>query len=366
MDAADAAPSLVDRTYRVVDVLRDRYERKARQLTKRQMADMLDELGDLLEAGLGLTTALNVVADAASVPIVQRAALGIRRRLEHGSTLSAAMEQEGFSSLASSAVKAAEETGEFAHIFRDISQTIRREIGTRSEVLKAMAYPAFILLLLGGVIVLFLTYVLPRIEPLLGDERPLATRLLIGMADLVTRYWLLLLIAGGIGMYLLRGLFRSSARFTLPVLGPFFRTLALERLFGYLGLLVRSGVHLIRALDVTALAVQDPVLSGRCQAIVRRLQHGMPLAEAMRAEPLIPPIAVQLIAVGEQAGMLDKQFTKMHTLMKLRIEKQIKALVAMVGPTMLIVSAGFILLLFFGLFLPMYENMSSQQLLKKF
>jgi type IV pilus assembly protein PilC len=93
-----------------------------------------------------------------------------------------------------------------------------------------------------------------------------------------------------------------------------------------------------------------------------RLQHGMPLADAMRLEPLIPSIAIQLITVGEEAALLDRQFDKLHRLMKSNIERHLRLLVGMVGPVMLALSAGFILLLFFGMFLPMYQNISALSL----
>jgi type II secretory pathway component PulF len=330
-------------------------------LTKTQAVAFLDELAELLEAGIGLTAAVRIVGDASSHARVKAVCHGLTRRLTHGATLSDAMEQEGFSPLVAASVRAGEASGNFAQIFRTILEALRREMATRADVARAMAYPAFILVLLGAVLVLFLTYVLPRIEPLLGTERPLATQILLGLGRLATSGWLLV-IAAGVVVVVFRRVYRSPRRFSMPVLGPFFQRLALERLFGYLSLLLRSGVHLIRAFEVAADALADPVVASRCRSIMLRLQHGMPLADAMRLEPLIPSIAIQLITVGEEAALLDRQFDKLHRLMKSNIERHLRLLVGMVGPVMLALSAGFILLLFFGMFLPMYQNISALSL----
>lgn len=335
---------------------------RARPLTRKQTVLILDELADLLEAGLGLMTAVGIVGEASPSAAIKAVCLGLIRRLKHGATLSEAMERERFSTLIASSVRAGEETGDFAQILRNVAEAMRREMQTRADVLKAMAYPILILVLLAGVMALFLSYVLPRIEPLLGHRRPPATQLLMGIATLVTSGCAVLLGGMAAIVVAVRRAFHSEQRFRIPLVGPFLRTLALERLFGYMTLLTKSGVHLMRALEVTAEAIADPVVAARCRSIVLRLQHGMPMAEAARLEPLISPIAVQLIAVGEEAGLLDRQFEKLHRLMKRTIERQLRMLVAMVGPTMLLVCAGFILLLFFGLFLPMYENISSLQL----
>jgi len=164
------------------------------------------------------------------------------------------------------------------------------------------------------------------------------------------------------GAWEARRIYRSGQRFRLPALGPLFRTLALERSFAYLGMLTRSGVDLTRAIQVTAEALADPVVSARWQAVIGRLERGAALAEALRAEPLISPAAAQLVAIGEEAGQLDRQFDKLHRLLRATAERQLRWPVALVGPAMLGVSAAFILLVFFGLFLPMYANMSSLQL----
>lgn len=335
---------------------------RSRRLSREQTVLMLDALADLLEAGLGLTRSVGIVGEASPSAAVTAVCRGITRRLEHGATLSEALEREGFSPLIASSVRAGEETGDFAQILRNVVDVMRREMQTRTDLLKAMAYPILILVLLAGVVVLFLTYVLPRLEPLLGTQRPPATRFLVGAATLVTSGWPFVLGAIAAGAVAFQRVVQSDRRFRIPLLGPFFRTLALERLFGYLTLLTTSGVHLIRALEVTAEAIADPIVAARCRSIVLRLQHGLPLAEAMRLEPLISPIALQLMTVGEEAGRLDRQFEKLHRLMTQTIERQLRMLVAMVGPTMLMMSAGFILLLFFGLFLPTYQNISSLHL----
>jgi type II secretory pathway component PulF len=124
-------------------------------------------------------------------------------------------------------------------------------------------------------------------------------------------------------------------------------------------MLVRSGVDLTRAITVTADSLADPVVASRWHEVLKRLRRGATLAAALAADPILGGRTSPLIAVGEEAGILDRQLEKIDKLMRTTVERQLRFLVSLVGPVTLGLAAGFVLMVFFGLFLPIYSNMSA-------
>jgi type IV pilus assembly protein PilC len=342
---------------RVLERLRRR--RTGPRVGRRDTIQLLEDLADLLEGGLQLAAAVHTIQNATTSRAVRQACAEITAHLEHGLSLGAAFEHLRFPAAAAAAVRAGEESAQLVDVLRSLVARFRRQAEARSEVLRAMAYPAFVLTVLSGVVALFLLYVLPRVEPLLGEQKPLATQLLIGLARVVGTGWPGLLAVGVAGAWLLRRLYRTPYRFRMPVFGGLFRAMALERSFGHLGMLVRSGVDLTRAITVTADSLADPVVASRWHEVLKRLRRGATLAAALAADPILGGRTSPLIAVGEEAGILDRQLEKIDKLMRTTVERQLRFLVSLVGPVTLGLAAGFILMVFFGLFLPIYSNMSA-------
>jgi len=117
-------------------------------------------------------------------------------------------------------------------------------------------------------------------------------------------------------------------------------------------------VVLDRALEVARQATADPGIPGRLTQLSLRLQQGVGFAEALKLDPLFPPLCAQLVAVGEQTGQLHAYLEKLQGFSQRQVERRLKLITAALGPVLLVVVAGAIMSLFFGFVLPIYQGLS--------
>jgi general secretion pathway protein F len=330
------------------------------RLGRRQTERFLDMLADLLDAGLGLLEALGTIAEATADPATRRAAEGLARRLERGATLGEAMREEGFAPVVTAGVHAGEWSGHVPAVLRELAAGLRRDLDTLARVRAALAYPVTVLVILIGVFGLFVFYALPRLSDLLpGGTRPLAARLLLGLADRALAWWPLALVAAASGGAALLWLRTSDWTLGLPVVGPVLRATVMARFWGHLGVLARAGVHLTDALGVAGSASGNPAAQALAGRAVTRLRQGSTLADAVGAEPLVSRLAAQLVAIGEASGALDRQCDRLHRLHQAEFEQTVRRLTGLLGPAMLVLVAGLILVFFFGFLLPIYEGLGA-------
>lgn len=319
-------------------------------LARRRLAVLTRELATLLQAGLPLDRALNMMADMAEGAAERACLTSLFDSVSSGRQLGDAMAalERDFPPLCVSMVRAGEAAGTIPTGLLRLSECLERAEQTREHVRSALAYPALVLAVCAiSVAVLFL-FVIPRFQPLFdqaGANLPMATRGVLALSELLRSWWWLILLAGGALLMSLRIHLRNPAvrlRWDRRLLGwPFIGDLAIKvdvaRFARTLGTLLRGGVTLLPALTMAREALANRALSAALEDVVASAGEGRGLAEPLAGTGYFPALALNLIRVGEETAKHEEMLFKLADIYDEEVRRSIDRLLALVGPAITIV-----------------------------
>jgi MSHA biogenesis protein MshG len=196
-------------------------------------------------------------------------------------------------------------------------------------------------------------------------ELPLPTRIMIGMNYVFLHYWWAM-VAGAAGIwYAVKRVLASPAgrerwdgwKLKVPLFGPIFLKSALSRFALIFAILSRSGLPVIQILDVVSKTVGNVVLSRLINGISDAVKEGANLSGPMKEAKLFPPVVLQMVAVGEETGQLDKMLMNVSHYYDREVDYSLKTLSSALEPVLLFVIGGMVLLIALAIFMPMWDMM---------
>jgi len=334
------------------------------------LAPFYSQLADLLASGVPLLRALEVLRKQTSHRVFQGVLEQVYRRVEDGATLGDAMArfEPVFGEMAVSMIRAGGEGGFLEEALARVAEFTEIQEDLRKRTLGAMAYP----MVLAGVGVLVVTvlmvFFVPKFEPLFDNlrkrnELPVITEALLSASGAFQRFgWIALLGAATGGWTVRRWLrtepgrwWRDRTKLQLPIVGGIFRNLAVARFCRVLGTLLRNGVPIIRALEISSEATGNRVLGAAIQKATENITAGQPLAEPLAACEHFPPTVVEMIAVAEQSNTLEKVLLDIANSLERNTWRQLDLAVRLLEPLMLMVLAAVVLVLVIALLFPVLK-----------
>ncbi|MFA4943204.1 MAG: type II secretion system F family protein [Lentisphaeria bacterium] len=330
--------------------------------------DFTARLEPLLRAHIPLERALGILADGTERPADRQLVRDLRRGLHEGKKLSALIRGQGrrFPDFYANLIEAGEESGALTEVVGEL----RRFLGDRRELrdflITSSIYPAILLSVTFGVIILLFTVFLPRFAKLfqtMGRPLPLPTRLLLGFGQTLSALWwlwLLLAIAAALFTAAVRrgGKPRAwwdAARLRLPLLGPLGRALEIARFFRTLAVLVRNHVHLLNSVRIAARTVGNLRIAASFAGIAAELRGGSKLSGALRKSPFVPATALQMLAIGEESGDLGGMLEQVATQYEAALRQRTKRLLALFEPAVILLLAAVVLMVVLSIFLAILE-----------
>ena len=324
------------------------------------------ELANLLAGGLPLSRALHLLRREASQPAARYAWGQIHDDVVGGMSLADALAKwpRAFSRVYIAMVRAGEAGGFLHLVLQQISDFRAREQDLKGKVKAALIYPIVLAILAGAVLIFLLTFFIPRFQTIFegfGGNLPWLTRLIVAISELVTKYGPFTAVALALAVVVVRRLltaqegrrFMERMLLKIPVLGTVMARFALVRFSRMLGTLVGAGVPLVNALRVAREALGNQTLADTVTFAVDEVQKGASLARSLAASPLLfPPSVVEMITVAEETGRLDKELVRLSTAYEAELDRQLRMLVALAEPAMLLLMAGLIGTVVIGMLLP--------------
>jgi type II secretory pathway component PulF len=217
-----------------------------------------------------------------------------------------------------------------------------------------------------GMLALMLMYVLPQVVHIfddLGQNLPWPTRLLLAASSGVQWGWPigLILIVGG-GLAFVTALRRPEVRISVdrlklraPLAGELSRKAAMARVAGALGTLLRGGVPLLEALGSSGAVAGNAALRRTLEAAAERVRKGSDLAGALQGDPLVPPVAVHMIRVGEESGSLQDMLFEVARLFEEEVETSVTALTSLLEPVLILVMGVVIGFMVLAILMPIFQ-----------
>lgn len=302
----------------------------------------------LLGAGVPLDRTLAFTAQHAGHDGLAEAVRQARRAVQGGASLADALGQHPryFDPLFLAMVSAGESSGALELVFERLSEHLEEGAELRSQVQSALLYPALMALVAGVGVIVLLGFVIPRFAAILADlggTLPLSTRLLLGASQALTRvWWLWLLVAALVAALVPRALGRAETRrrwdahrLAWPWIGDIELKYATARFARTLGLLLKSSVPVLPALKIARASAPNLVVREGVDRAAAALAEGSALAPALAGT--LPPLALQMIAVGEESGRLEELCLRVADTYDSEVRRALRTAVALLEPVLILV-----------------------------
>ncbi len=308
-------------------------------------------LSAMIEAGLPLTRALDVLTRQTGNKKLQEILNSIHQKISEGETFSASASNypSVFSPLAVSMIKAGEESGNLSENLKIIGIDLQKSYLLRKRVKGALMYPSIVIIVMIIIGILMFIYVVPTLTGIfeeLNVELPISTKIIIAMSNfLVENTLIALLLSIGAGFLLfLSAQSKHGKRFFetiflhTPVVGGLIREVNSARTSRTLASLLSSGVKMVDSISITRDVVQNSYYKKVLYDAEKRIQKGTPLSSVFSENKDLYPILVgEMIAVGEETGKLSEMLLRVATFYEGEVEQKTKDMSTIIEPILMVV-----------------------------
>ncbi len=329
------------------------------RITQKDILVFTQELGSLLESGLPVDRALYVLSESSEKKVFRAMIREIYIDIQRGQSLSQALSKRNiFPKLYVNMIKAGEAGGILESVIKRLASFLETSATFREEMISALVYP-ILLTVVGGLAVIFLMlYVIPKFAKIfadMGQALPLPTIILLKVSTSLISYWwaiagLIFIAALIIRRYAVTSegkILIDTIKLKFPVIKRLNLKLIIARFSRTLGTLLQSGVPILEAISISRGVVGNEIISGRLQAIEDGVKKGQGLAKPLKESAIFPPVVVQMVVVGEEAGKLDDTFLLIAERFEAESRSLIKRIISLFEPALIVVMGlivGFIVI----------------------
>jgi MSHA biogenesis protein MshG len=240
----------------------------------------------------------------------------------------------------------------------------------RDKLTAAMRYPATVVIAIGFAIAVITFWVLPKFEPIfasLGDNLPWPTRALLGVSAFAGSYWYVLaavIMTAMVGFNLYRrndeGRYRwDKFKLSVPIVGPITMKATVARICRSFALSLDAGVPMVQGLNLIARAAGNEYMADGVLALRNGIERGEALSRTAQTSGLFTPLALQMIQVGEETGMLGEMLTEVAEFYEREVDYELDNMSAALEPLLIVAVGGMVLILALGVFLPLWDLAAS-------
>lgn len=342
----------------------------------KDMIVLCHHLEQLDRAGVPLLDAIADVRDSAESPRLKEVLAEVYEAVKGGEMLSKALtaHPKVFNDVFVGLIGAGEKTGDLAGSFHNLSHHLKWTADIRRKVKKAVTYPVMLLLVVSAVIVTLMVVLVPKLVGFMtaqGFDLPIHTRALIATSDFVQAYWPFVLgfpIVVGVGLV---ACYRASDAFAyridefflrLPVMGPTIRKINMARFTHFFGVMYKSGIDILDALDASQKVVGNRVLREAITTARRSVSGGNSLTASLRVSNQFPTLVIRMFKVGEDSGNMNEAVENITFFYDREVNDAVDGMVALIQPALTIILGLIILWIVAAMFGPLYQSFSKMKI----
>lgn len=351
----------VDHKKEAFGKFRNKVKAKDRVLFSRQ-------LSTLINAGLPLVQGLRSVGNQTTSKQLKVVVSKIIADVEGGTTLSASMSKhpQVFNRVYISLIAAGEASGTLDQALDRLAIQQEKDAEIISKVRGAMVYPVIVLVVMFAVVTFMIVSVLPQVEELYKDlpdtSLPLLTRVLLGVSNLTTKYWWVILILLAIGIFFTSRWARTlggkrvidKLKMRVWPVGPLFMKMYMARFARTGTTLVSTGVPLIQTLEITGEAVNNIHIEESLKTATEKVKGGKSLSESLTGDPNFLELVPNMLKIGEQSGAIEQMLGKTADYYEHEVDNQIKAISTIIEPVLMVVLGVMAFIIVAAVLLPIY------------
>ncbi len=322
----------------------------------------------LTRAGVPIIQAVSGLSEISKSETLKESLADIGVRLASGTGLGTAMaaHPKVFNSMFVSMVQVGENTGRLEDAFSKLISHIEMERDTRNRMTQAMRYPTFVVGAMFVAMMIINMFVIPQFAKVfskVGADLPTPTLILVSVSNFTVEYWWLVFgtlfaVVFGFRYYIKtpKGhLWWDEKKLRLPVIGGIFERIALSRFSRSFAMTFESGVPVLQALSIVGPTVGNEYIAHHIAEIRRGVERGDSLARTAAAAGIFSDLVLQMIAIGEETGSLDKLLHDVADFYDEEVDYDLKGLADAIEPIVLVFLGVLVLVLALGVFLPMWE-----------
>ena len=341
---------------------------------KKEIASFTKELATMLNAGIKLTDSLKVLTLQVVNPHLRAAVTEIRDRVVTGESFadSIAEYDQFFDIIYTSMVRVGEVTGTLGESLSTIAAFMEKRQRLEAKMMTVMIYPAVLVLVCLIVVIVLMVWVIPQITEQLvatGQTLPWLTRTLMNISALLTSGWVIVIIAGIVGLVLLykrvvkteRGaLARDKTLLALPGFGPLLKQQILQRFTSTLATLLGSGLSMAESLRVVSQVTGNRIMTNAIKQSRERILSGADISTPLRESGVINPSIAHMVTVGEKSGELELMLKMISENLEASSDLVVERLSAIVEPLIIVLMAIVIGIIVFATFVPLIQYSVTQ------
>jgi type IV pilus assembly protein PilC len=335
---------------------------KDRAVFSRQFAAMVN-------AGVAMVRCLSILGEQSGNPRMKKALAAISLDVQQGMNLSDAMRRqpECFDNLYVSMIQAGEVGGVLDEVLNRLAKVLEDMARLKNQIKGAMAYPVAVGILATLVFLAMTIFLIPifaKIFQDLGSELPTLTQVMLDISAILTSWRAIIPVAVIFGVsFAFRQYYKTKVgRLTIdrlllkmPIVGDLNEKSAVARFCRIFGTLTRSGVPILSSLDIVRDTAGNKVIANAIEKSKYEVQQGGMLSLALQRERVFPPLAIQMISIGEETGEIDAMMMKVADFYEDEVEQAVKALTSVLEPIMMVFLAGMVAVILLAMYLPMFK-----------
>jgi type IV pilus assembly protein PilC len=345
-------------------------EKKAKtyKLPLGELAMFTQQLASLLTAGLPLVQCLEALQDQTEDPCFRIVIRDVRTEISQGNSFSSAVKRfpNSFNTLFVSMVEAGEASGGLAEILGKVAGYFESTVKLTKKVKSAMTYPIAVIGLAIALVNVLLIFVIPVFAQMFADfgaKLPAPTQFLIDLSDFMRHWWW----AIGIGCY---GVYWTVNKFVktpngrrtkdnflvkAPIFGNLIHKIALSRFCRTYATLIRSGVPILRTLEIVSAASGKVQIEDACEQIAKHVSQGGQVSEVLASNPFFPPMMKHMVKAGESTGNVDGMMNKISDFYDVECEATVSALTSLIEPLLIVFLGVVVGGIVMAMFLPIFQ-----------
>lgn len=356
-----AGAALADRELNLGKMARGRVTTDDIAITTRQLAT-------LLGAGVTLVESLTALVEQVEKERLKRIISDVKQRVNEGASLgdALAVHQKVFGSLYVNMVRSGEHSGALDAVLLRLADFTESQARLRQKIIGTMLYPAIMLLVGAGILVLMMVVVVPKITKIFDTMKatlPFTTRALIWTSNFLQDWWFIIFPTVALGLMGATAWFRSPKgkpvwdRFALkaPIFGSLVRLLAISRFARTLATLLKSGVPLLVAMDITKAVMTNSVLADVVEKSRDAIREGESIATPLKRSGQFPPLVYHMVAIGERSGQLEDMLLSVADSYENQVNVRIGALTSLLEPILIVVMGAVIAFVAFSILMPILQ-----------
>jgi type IV pilus assembly protein PilC len=340
-------------------------------VSTKDLAIFTRQFSTMINSGLPLVQCLDILCKQAENDRFRKLISQTMRDVESGSTLADALARHPsvFNDLFVNMVEAGEAGGVLDVILARLATYLEKMNALKRKIKGAMMYPAVIFFVTVAASAFMLIFIIPTFAKMyadFGSDLPALTRMVMGLSNLLTGYWWLILGILAVAFVALKRTYASKGGkaaidrllLQVPVLGPVMLKAGIARFTRTLGTLVSSGVPILEGLEITGKAAGNMVIKDAVMKTRSSISSGQTIAGPLRESHVFPPMVVQMISVGEETGALDEMLSKVADFYDDEVDAAVDAMTSVLEPIMIVVMGGVVGVMLIAMYLPIFKLVS--------